>query len=149
MAIKAALFDDPETFKLIEESCWPADTKALGRSVRNFEGDVWAKHLEQTAFEVVYQKFNSSQYLKQLLLDTENKHIVEAAPTDRIWGVGIAKSDPEIWDRKKWRGQNVLGNALMQAREKLKEDPSQSQPSPPRPADREPKRSRWMKKKAA
>ncbi|CAL1163887.1 unnamed protein product [Cladocopium goreaui] len=147
MAIKASLFDDQETFRLIDKSTSPDDTKALGRKVKNFNTDLWSKHLEQTAFEVVYQKFNSFKHLRELLLKTENKLLVEAAPNDRIWGVGLAKSDPKIWNPKQWNGTNVLGNALMQAREKLRDLPAQPQAEPE--AGTEPKRARWRRGDAA
>ena len=46
--------------------------------------------------------------------------IVEASPTDRVWGVGIAIDDERIWDMSRWRGLNLLGIALTQVREALR-----------------------------
>ncbi|CAJ1431480.1 unnamed protein product [Effrenium voratum] len=120
MAVKAAMFGDKANFELIVKANTPGQAKALGRKVRNFDGAVWNRHLEETAFQVVYQKFNSSSALRQLLLKTGNKLIVEASPNDAIWGVGLSKSDPRIWDPAQWQGKNVLGTALMQAREQLR-----------------------------
>jgi len=146
MALKASLFDDEETFWLIEKSQSPGEVKALGRKVKNFKDEIWMKHLKETALEVVYQKFKSSKRLKDVLLKTATKHIVEAAPGDRIWGVGIGKTDPRIWDPSQWQGRNVLGDALMETRKKLREDQGQPDESPaatePGP---QPKRSRWQK----
>ena len=39
---------------------------------------------------------------------------------DRIWGIGLSMSDPDRLDRRKWKGQNLLGYALMMVREKLR-----------------------------
>ena len=50
---------------------------------------------------------------------TKNAILVEAAPYDRIWGVGMRSNDPNIRDPKKWKGQNILGFALMKVRENL------------------------------
>lgn len=159
MAIKASLFDDAETFKLIDAAVTPSETKALGRMVKNFNEELWSKHLDQTAFEVVFQKFNSSKRLRELLLKTGKTLIVEAAPNDRIWGVGIAKSDRRIWDPKQWEGKNVLGKALMQARDRLMGGPAEAAPEPQRidsagaseatTAAPDPKRGRWQKSEAA
>ena len=146
MSLKASLFDDEETFWLIDKSQSPGEVKAFGRKVKNFNDEIWMKHLKETALEVAYQKFKSSKRLKEVLLKTGTKHIVEAAPGDRIWGVGIGKTDPRIWDPSEWQGRNVLGQALMDARKKLREDQGQPDESPaaiePGP---QPKRSRWQK----
>ncbi|MCC2175054.1 NADAR family protein, partial [Oscillospiraceae bacterium CLA-AA-H269] len=41
------------------------------------------------------------------------------AVNDRIWGIGLSMRDPSRLDRAKWRGQNLLGYALMMVRERL------------------------------
>ena len=38
---------------------------------------------------------------------------------DRIWGIGIGEQNPGARDPMKWRGQNLLGFALTQARDML------------------------------
>ncbi|WP_238162872.1 NADAR domain-containing protein [Kribbella capetownensis] len=42
-----------------------------------------------------------------------------ASPLDRIWGIGLAADDPRAGDPAAWRGLNLLGFALMQARSEL------------------------------
>ena len=51
----------------------------------------------------------------------EQKHLilVEGSPVDPIWGVGLHFDDDLILDEKNWKGQNLLGKCLMQARKKL------------------------------
>jgi len=34
-------------------------------------------------------------------------------------GVGISKENPDIYNPAKWRGQNLLGKALMEVRKQL------------------------------
>lgn len=43
----------------------------------------------------------------------------EASPRDRIWGIGLAEDDPQASSPRTWRGLNLLGFALMEARDQL------------------------------
>ena len=66
-----------------------------------------------------HSKFTQNADLKATLFATAGTTLVEASPYDRIWGVGLAEDDLRIRDRKKWRGQNRLGEILTQLREDL------------------------------
>ena len=55
-----------------------------------------------------------------LLLDTGDAILVEAAPRDTIWGVGLGVSNPAARDPARWRGSNLLGFALVRARHVLR-----------------------------
>ena len=46
--------------------------------------------------------------------------LAEASPYDGIWGIRLAASSPEAQDPMKWRGQNLLGFALMEVRDELR-----------------------------
>lgn len=39
---------------------------------------------------------------------------------DRVWGIGLAARDEGADDPERWRGPNLLGFALMEARERLR-----------------------------
>jgi len=120
MATKAALMGDLEIFGEIDKADDPKSCKALGRGVRNFNDKLWQRHLEQIAFEVVRQKFESDRELRELLLSTGDKILAEAAPNDCIWGIGLPRSDPRVNDPEQWCGRNILGKALMRARDHLR-----------------------------
>ena len=45
--------------------------------------------------------------------------LTECAVRDKIWGIGLSMSDPKDLNIDEWRGQNLLGYALMQVREKV------------------------------
>jgi len=69
--------------------------------------------------DVNMDKFGSNPYLKDILLSTGNKTIVEASPFDTIWGIGLHWKDDKVLDEKNWNGQNLLGKALMEVRKRL------------------------------
>lgn len=39
---------------------------------------------------------------------------------DRVWGIGLAADDEAAGDPERWRGPNLLGFALMEARHRLR-----------------------------
>lgn len=47
--------------------------------------------------------------------------LVEASPFDGIWGVKLGIEDLRIEDPNQWCGENLLGFALMEARDILRE----------------------------
>lgn len=55
-------------------------------------------------------------------MDTYPRIMVEASPMDRIWGIGLAKTNKLAWNKATWRGKNLLGYALTDVRENLKND---------------------------
>jgi predicted NAD-dependent protein-ADP-ribosyltransferase YbiA (DUF1768 family) len=57
--------------------------------------------------------------LRDFLLATGRKVLVEASPYDRIWGIGMAATNPDMARPLAWRGLNLLGFALMEVRERL------------------------------
>ena len=122
MLSKASLFSDPVAFSQILAAPTPKDAKDLGRTVQNFEEQVWQENVVDIAISVIRQKFNSSKTLRDILTSTGIALIAEAAPMDVVWGVGLGAKSNLICDPKNWRGANVLGHALMVVREELNGD---------------------------
>ena len=114
---KALLFNDFEVVSQILNETDVRKIKALGRKVKNFNNELWDKHKEDFMFNACYAKFSQNDKLKDFLLNTGNREIVEASPVDNIWGIGFS-SDNAMENVDKW-GQNLLGKVLMKVREDL------------------------------
>lgn len=116
MAEKARLFGDQHTLAKILQTHEPGAVKKLGREVRNYDDAKWGAARLESVTRGSVAKFSSSSALREFLLSTGDAILVEAAPRDRIWGVGLGRNNPLIHDPTRWRGQNLLGFALVRAR---------------------------------
>ena len=119
MFYKAVFFNDIESKKKISLEDNPYKVKLLGRSVENFDPVAWGCVSYGFMVYVNYLKFSQNPELKDALLSTGNKTLVEASVSDRIWGIGLRIDNPDIYEENKWQGTNLLGKALMEVRSKL------------------------------
>jgi len=127
MAEKARLFGDTDALEQILSVEDPQSIKALGRGVRDFDAATWdAARFERVVVGNVH-KFGSEPALRAFLRSTEGEVLVEAAPRDVIWGIGLGKDNPRAQDPRQWRGMNLLGFALMHARARLGTDRDSAQ----------------------
>jgi ribA/ribD-fused uncharacterized protein len=120
MAKKALLFNDETIFRKIIEVKSPAEVKKLGREVQNYNDEIWIKNRNEIVKEGNLLKFRQHQDLKEFLLNTKERILVEASPVDAIWGIGMPSDHQNINNPKKWRGLNLLGFALMEVRDELR-----------------------------
>lgn len=97
----------------------PKEMKALGRKVRNFDAAKWDEYKYQVVIKGNLHKFTQNENFRDFLLTTGNKVIVEASPRNCIWGIGLGKDNPAVVAPTLWRGQNLLGFALMEVRTQL------------------------------
>ena len=120
MLCKASLMNDLDAYENIKNCNTPEETKKLGRTVSPWNQELWDKNICYIAREVTLAKFSQNEEYKYALLATENYLIAEAAPRDKIWGIGMGVKNPELINPTKWKGSNILGWALMEVRNKLK-----------------------------
>ena len=119
MAEKAVLFGDEDALAAIHAADSPREAKALGRGVRGFVRDVWQGACIEIVVRGNVAKFGQNPDVAAFLLGTGDAVLVEASPRDRIWGIGLGDGSPQSRDPRTWRGRNLLGFALMEARERL------------------------------
>jgi ribA/ribD-fused uncharacterized protein len=122
MVSKAKLFADTQIIAEMLATSSPANVKKLGRKVKDFEPALWEAHKYSIVVEGNLHKFAQHPELKTFLLNTGERILVEASPVDAIWGIGMAADHAKINDPSSWRGENLLGYALMEVRDKLKEN---------------------------
>ncbi|MCR8979761.1 NADAR family protein [Brevibacillus laterosporus] len=121
MAKKAELFGDTVMCDQILQQKHPNQAKALGRRVQAFDDRVWNAHKLEIVRQANLLKFSQHPELKSYLLHTGNRVLVEASPYDRVWGIGLAQDHPDAERPQHWRGENLLGFALMLVREQFRD----------------------------
>ncbi|MFF4525667.1 NADAR domain-containing protein [Streptomyces bluensis] len=132
MASKARLFGDADAERMAVSATSPAVAKKAGRLVRGFAESRWERERFGIVVEGSVHKFAAHADLREFLLGTGERSemgvppaegwgrvLVEASPLDRVWGIGLAADDERAVDPERWRGPNLLGFALMEARERL------------------------------
>lgn len=113
---KACLFGDTNIANKILLEKHPKLQKKLGREVSNFKQSTWDKYKFDLIKLINVKKFEQNSILRKKLCNTGMRTLVEAAPWDKVWGIGIGVDNPDILDEGKWQGQNLLGKALMEVR---------------------------------
>ena len=119
MAEKARTFGDHRVRDEVLKSRTPAQAKALGRQVSGFDDRTW----NDVRFSIVVAaneaKFSQHPELREFLLQTGGKVLVEASPVDPVWGIGLAADHADASTPERWQGLNLLGFALMEVRSRL------------------------------
>lgn len=119
MAQKARVFGDEQALDAIMATNNPAEQKAIGRQVKGFDKRTWEVVARDVVMRASLHKFTSDPKLRAKLLMTEGTTLVEASPTDVVWGVGLDEGDPRVHDRSEWQGTNWLGQVLNDLRDSL------------------------------
>ncbi|NUO56700.1 MAG: NADAR family protein [Hamadaea sp.] len=117
---KAKLFGDDEMADKVLAVKHPRQAKELGRQVRGFDQQTWDDNRYAIVVAGSVAKFGQHHDLRAYLLGTGERVLVEASPLDRIWGIGLGAADPRASDPAQWRGLNLLGFALMEARDAIR-----------------------------
>lgn len=125
MWAKAKYFGDEDVAKaILSETSDPMTCKHLGRMVSNYNDKKWDLVRYSFMYDVNMCKYTQDKELQAKLLDKrfDGRTFVEASPTDRIWGVGLAQNDNRIEDPTNWKGQNLLGKVITHVRETIIHD---------------------------
>ena len=116
---KATCFYDEEAAAQILSQNDVAGIKSLGRQVSNYDENMQNGIRQIVVYEGLLAKFSQDEELKMKLKSTGNALLAECAVKDCIWGIGLSIKDLGRFDKKRWKGQNLLGYTLMMVREHL------------------------------
>lgn len=121
MAEKARLFGDHDVEAAILRTSDPEEQKALGRGVRGYDDAKWAAVRYRVVLTATIAKYRQNAELRDYLLATGEDVFVEASPEDRVWGIGMSRGNPDCTNPAKWKGTNLLGQAITEARSIIRE----------------------------
>lgn len=110
---KALTLERPDVAAKILETYSPRDVKYMARAIQATP-EVMAKY-DAVKLDIVTQgnmyKFTQNKEYRDIMLKLYPRKFVEASPADRIWGIGMDISHPDLFNTELW-GQNLLGKAL-------------------------------------
>jgi ribA/ribD-fused uncharacterized protein len=107
---------EPDWFLAISEAKTPTEAASLGRDRSHLKRPDWDQVKDEIMFSAVLTKFQTHPDIRQILLATGEKPIVENSPVDYYWGCG-----------KNGTGKNRLGEILMTVRSILARDENKKQ----------------------
>lgn len=119
---KAILFGDNEIAQKIMAHTRGAKLKADGRNVgknsgRPYSDEAWQPYVQQVLQTGMQAKFSQNPSLRDLLLSTGSRYLVEGNGSDNHYGAGIWSY--QITDRSYRNGDNLQGKMLMGVRDQL------------------------------
>lgn len=125
---KAVFFQDHRIATLLEQKGMTAATaKQLGRQIKGYDDAAWECVRLGFMTYVNLLKYRQNPEWGAELKETKGRILIEASPTDKIWGVGldieaaVEYAKQREWDgvnprHIEWPGRNLLGEALMTVR---------------------------------
>lgn len=116
---KAICFGDETVANQILSTNDVSIIKSLGRQVSHYDERTWNGIRQIVVYEGLLAKFSQNEDLKTKLKATNDALLVECAVKDRIWAVGLSMDDSDRFNKNEWKGENLLGYALMMVRERL------------------------------
>ena len=82
----------------------------------------WNDLTKQLIYDVNIAKFNQYPELAARLLETKNAMLGACVPNDTLIGIGLSLDNFQSKNPVNWTGQNILGKALMDIREKIRSE---------------------------
>ena len=119
---KCLMFNSENTNLLaaILRSRSPTKIKQLGRQVANFDDDAWNENRFAIMKAANFLKFSQNDDIREILLETGDKVLYEAAKNDKIWGIGYS-ADVAVRTPVVKYGKNLLGRVLMVIRDEMRQ----------------------------
>jgi ribA/ribD-fused uncharacterized protein len=81
----------------------------------------WARNIIQVLYDVITLKFTQYPALSLRLLETQDAILGAVIENDPSLGIGMSIDDPNAKNSLNWKGQNLVGKALMDIRGIIKQ----------------------------
>lgn len=88
MYCKAGRFHDSKTQREVMATRDPKEQKRLARLTAGFDAASWDEIKSEVVVAGNLAKFEQNSKLKDILLQTGDRILAEAASLDRVWGIG-------------------------------------------------------------
>jgi len=121
----AKSFNDQDNLQKIMIAETPDD---VNYTLANVPGDAeinetkWNDLTKQFIYDVNIAKFNQYPELAARLLETKNATLGAYIPDDNLIGIGLSIDNIQAKNPVNWTGQNLLGKALMDIRQKIRSE---------------------------
>ena len=109
---KAKFFGDSIAMENILNSEDALESKTIARDMKDYNRNNWNESAECLCYEGIKQKFVQNPNLRDTLLSTENRILVEASYDD-VLGTGTPLSSEDCLTPAKWKTQGILGRILV------------------------------------
>lgn len=116
---KAAYFRDYAMINRIANARTPHEALQLGRRVSGFDEVRWNEKRKDAMKYVMRAKLNSNKKLYAAALSLKGHILVEASPRNRVWGIGLSKDNPDVFNPSRWYGDNLHGECWMEVIQEL------------------------------
>ena len=111
-AAKATCFRDADALHRICNTDDPVKARRLGREIQGFDDALWKSCRARYMAAALFSKFTHGALERRLLLDTQDRLLVEASPHDGVYGIRMAAHTAAKASRHSWHGGNLLGHLL-------------------------------------
>jgi ribA/ribD-fused uncharacterized protein len=119
----AKIFNDQESLQKIMIADTPEEVSYELDDVPGEENQAkWNDNIKQLLYDVNIAKFNQYPELVTRLLETKTAVLGAYIPNDNLIGIGMSLDNIQSKNPINWTGQNLLGKALMDIREKFRMD---------------------------
>jgi|UniRef100_A0A6C0DUX6 ribA/ribD-fused uncharacterized protein len=121
----AKSFNDKDNLQKIMIAESPDD---VNYKLENVPGDAeinetkWNDLTKQLLYDVNIAKYNQYPELAARLLETKNATLGAYIPDDNLIGIGLSIDNIQAKNPVNWTGQNLLGKALMDIRQKIRSE---------------------------
>lgn len=106
---QAEKFEDETIREMIRESLSPYDTKRIAHTHKQHYKENWEGTKRAVMKRILQEKVKQHSYIKEKLLLSGTREIIEDSPSDSFWG-----------SRSDGKGENTLGKLWMEIREELR-----------------------------